>query len=193
MNLNDSKPDTNRDVTLLLDAIAGGELEAADQLFAVVYDELRQMANSQMNSEAKDNTLQSTALVHEVWIKLIGKQDGIQWNNRRHFFAAAAQAMRRILVDAARTRKRIKRGGGMQKLELQEHDLTFEQDEELLALDEALKLFHEEDETKATLVNLRYFAGFTNAQAAEQLGISTATAERYWMYAKAWLRSKMEG
>jgi RNA polymerase sigma factor (TIGR02999 family) len=100
--------------------------------------------------------------------------------------------MRRILGDAARTRKRIKRGGGMQKLELQEHDLTFEQDEELLALDEALKLLHKEDEAKATLVNLRYFAGFTNAQAAEQLGISTATAERYWTYAKAWLRSKME-
>lgn len=191
MPVSDSNPSRNHDVTLLLDSAAAGDREAADQLFAVVYNELKLMANAQMSTEA-NNTLQSTALVHEVWIKLVGKQDGIQWNNRGHFFAAAAQAMRRILVDSARTRRRLKRGGGMNKLELQDHDLTIEQDEQLLALDEALQLLHAEDERKATLVNLRYFAGFTNAQAAEQLGISTATAERYWTYAKAWLRSKME-
>lgn len=150
------------------------------------------MANAQMLGEAKDNTLQSTGLVHEVWIKLVGKQQGIHWNNRGHFFSAAAQAMRRILVDAARTRKRLKRGGDMQKVELQDHDLTVEKDDELIALDEALVLFQKEDDTKATLVNLRYFGGFTNNEAAEQLGISTATADRYWTYAKAWLRSKME-
>ena len=191
MTVSDSHSDRNHDVTLLLDSAAAGDRNAADQLFSVVYNELKQMANVQMSTE-DNNTLQSTALVHEVWIKLIGKQDGIQWNNRGHFFAAAAQAMRRILVDSARTRRRLKRGGGMNKLELQDHDLTVEQDDQLLALDEALQLLHAEDEKKATLVNLRYFAGFTNAQAAEQLGISTATAERYWTYAKAWLRTKME-
>ena len=150
------------------------------------------MANAQMLGEAKGNTLQSTALVHEVWIKLVGKQKGIHWNNRGHFFSAAAQAMRRILVDAARTRKRLKRGGNMQKVELHDYDLMIEEDEELLALDEALNMLEKEDAKKATLVNLRYFGGFTNMQAAEQLGISTATADRYWTFAKAWLRSKME-
>jgi len=191
MNKTDSK--SKQSVTLLLEAISDGDRDAADHLFAIVYSELRRMATSQMLGEARNNTLQSTALVHEVWIKLIGKQDGIQWNNRGHFFSAAAQAMRRILVDAARSRKRIKRGGGMQKVELQDYDLVIEQDEQLLALDEALELLHKEDEIKANLVNLRYFAGFTNAQAAKQLGISTATADRHWTYAKAWLRSKMEG
>lgn len=189
------EPDSKsvRSVTLLLDSISNGNREATDQLFAIVYDELKRMASAQMVGEAKDNTLQSTALVHEVWIKLIGKRDDIQWNNRGHFFAAAAQAMRRILVDAARSRKRLKRGGAMQKVELQDYDLLIEQDEQLLALDEALELLHKEDEKKAALVNMRYFAGLTIAQAAEQLEISTATADRYWIYAKAWLRTRMDG
>ena len=190
--MKDQESKSNQSVTLLLEAISSGDREAADQLFSIVYQELRRMASSQMLGEAKDNTLQSTALVHEVWIKLIGKHDSIQWNNRGHFFSAAAQAMRRILVDSARSRKRLKRGGGMQKMELQDYDLLIEKDDELLALDEALELLGKEDETKAKLVNLRYFAGFTNAQAAQQLGLSTATADRYWTYAKAWLRSKME-
>ena len=193
MGKKDSDSDARRNLTLLLEEASNGQREAADKLFAIVYEELKRMANAQVSSEAKGNTLQSTALVHEVWIKLIGKQEGIQWNNRGHFFAAAAQAMRRILVDAARSRRRLKRGGGMQKVELQDHDLTIEQDDQLLALDEALELLCEQDEKKARLVNLRYFAGLTNAQAAEQLGVSTATADRYWTYAKAWLRSKMEG
>ena len=191
--MKDQESNSNQSITLLLEAISSGDGEAANQLFSIVYQELRRMASSQMLGEAKNNTLQSTALVHEVWIKLIGKHDGLQWNNRGHFFSAAAQAMRRILVDAARSRKRLKRGGDMQKVELQDYDLLIEQDDQLLALDEALKLLHQEDEIKARLVNLRYFAGFTNAQAAEQLGISTATADRYWTFAKAWLRSKMEG
>jgi RNA polymerase sigma factor (TIGR02999 family) len=193
MGNENSGSDARRNLTLLLEEASNGQREAADKLFAIVYEELKRMANAQVSSEAKGNTLQSTALVHEVWIKLIGKQEGIQWNNRGHFFAAAAQAMRRILVDAARSRRRLKRGGGMQKVELQDHDLTIEQDDQLLALDEALELLCEQDEKKARLVNLRYFAGLTNAQAAEQLGVSTATADRYWTYAKAWLRSKMEG
>jgi len=193
MPQNDQAPESSRKVTLLLESISNGDRAATDELFAVVYDELKRMANSQMLGEAKNNTLQSTALVHEVWIKLIGNRDDIQWNNRGHFFAAAAQAMRRILVDAARSRKRLKRGGGMQKVELQDYDLVIEQDEQLLALDEALQLLHEEDEKKAALVNMRYFAGLTIAQAAQQLGISTATADRYWTYAKAWLRSRMDG
>lgn len=188
----DNTPESrSQSITLLLEAAAAGDRDATNKLFATVYNELKRMAAVQMSSEA-NGTLQSTALVHEVWIKLVGKKDEVHWNNRGHFFAAAAQAMRRILVDAARARKRVKRGGGMQKVEIQVHDLTIEQDDQLLALDEALRLLRAEDEKKATLVNLRYFAGFTNAQAAEQLGISTATAERHWTYAKAWLRSKME-
>lgn len=184
---------TTQNITLLLDQAAGGDRSASDELFGVVYDELRRLASGQLRSEADNQTLQSTALVHEVWLKLIGNQSPISWNNRSHFFAAAAQAMRRILVDSARARKRIKRGGGNVKFELREDDLIFQRDDDLLALDEALELLRVEDEQKVNLVCLRYFAGFTNAEAAEQLGISTATAERYWAYSKAWLRKKIEG
>lgn len=179
-------------VTLLLDQVADGDRKAADELFALVYSELRALAGGKMMGESSDHTLQSTALVHEVWLKLVGSQESPEWKNRGHFFAAASQAMRRILVDAARTRRRTKRGSGARKHELQDNDLICKEDEELLALDDALQLLHEQDSVKAELVNLRYFGGFTNAQAAEQLQISTATAERYWAFARAWLRTKLE-
>ena len=179
-------------ITQMLDAAAAGEPDAANELFGLVYDELRQLAGHQMKQESISHTLQSTALVHEVWIKLVGDRNDQSWQNRSHFFAAAAQAMRRILVDAARARKRIKRGGGKAKLEIRDDDLVSLQDEELIALDEALELLQADDDIKARLVDLRFFAGFTNAQASEQLGLSTATGERYWAFAKAWLRNKIE-
>jgi RNA polymerase sigma factor (TIGR02999 family) len=178
-------------ITRLLDSVATGDRRAADDLFMLVYEELKRIAADQMNREA-NQTLQSTALVHEVWLKLIGKENAPQWNGRRHFFAAAAQAMRRILVDAARARKRKKRGGSNVKVQLREDDWVTQSDDDLIALDEALEIFGEQEPVKAKLVNLRYFGGLTNQQAAEQLEISTATAERYWTYAKAWLRAKIE-
>lgn len=179
------------DVTRLLDAASNGDRDAADKLFSVVYDELKRIAGNKMRLE-ENHTLQSTALVHEVWLKLIGDRDDPAWSSRGHFFAAAALAMRRILVDAARARKRIKRGGNAAKFELRDDDLVTQQDEDLLALDEALTLLREHHPQKADLVCLRYFAGLTNAQAAQQLGVSTSTTERHWTFAKAWLRSKIE-
>ena len=186
------------DITQLIEATVSGQRDAANQLFGLVYNELRRIAGRQMNNEPVDHTLQSTALVHEVWMKLVAKSDGPGWKNREHFFASAAQAMRRILVDSARTRRRIKRGGDKVHVPLSDagtifqNDVRSQEDDQLIALDEALELLREKDEVKANLVELRYFAGLTNAQASEQLGISTATAERYWTFAKAWLRTRME-
>ena len=179
-------------LTLLLDQVDSGDHTAADQLFSLVYEELRQLAASQMRSESSNHTLQSTALVHEAWIKLVGNRQTSEWKNRGHFFAAASQAMRRILVDAARTRQRDKRGGLSQQHELREGDLITKLDEDLIALNEALEQLQQEDSAKAELVDLRYFGGFTNKQAAEQLGISTATAERHWTFARAWLRTRLD-
>ncbi|MFN3190086.1 MAG: ECF-type sigma factor [Aureliella sp.] len=181
--------DTN--VTQLIEMMASGDGQAACELFSVLYDELRAMAKLHLQGEAPGITLQSTALVHEAWIKLVGASSGGTWANRQHFFATAAQAMRRILVDAARSRNRKKRGGSARKLELVESDAIWQQDEDLLLLDEALEQLEQHDERKALLVKLRYFAGLTNAQAAEQIGVSTATAERDWTYARAWLRAQM--
>lgn len=179
------------DITRLLEAVSLGDRDAANKLFGVVYDELKRMAGSKMRME-KSQTLQSTALVHEVWLKLIGDREEHAWKSRGHFFATAALAMRRILVDAARARKRLKRGGDAVRFEIREDDLITRQDDDLIALDEALEMLREVDEKKADLVCLRYFGGLTNAQAAEQLDISPATAERYWAFAKAWLRSRIE-
>jgi len=182
---------TGSDITLLLEQVARGDEAAANELVSVVYTELKRIAASQMRMENPGVTIQSTALVHEVWMKLIGNSKGPEWNSRNHFFSAAARAMRQVLVDAARARKRKKRGGDMKRVELSDQLHGSARDEELLALDEALALLAEEEPKKATLVELRYFGGFTNAQAAEQLGVSVATAERYWAYARAWLRNKM--
>lgn len=179
-------------VTLLLDQAVSGDRDAANELFSIVYQELHQLAQMHMKREADGVTIQSTVLVHEVWLRLIGNQEQPNWKNRGHFFASAATAMKRILVDAARHRKRQKRGGGRLKFAIQEGDKVIEADDELIALGDALELLRAEDEQKAVLVELRFFAGFTNKEVAEQLGISTATAERYWTFARAWLRSKME-
>ncbi|MEO1528435.1 MAG: sigma-70 family RNA polymerase sigma factor [Planctomycetota bacterium] len=184
-------PDSTSQITSIIDLAARGDSRAADQLFALLYDELRAMANAQMRSEPDGITLQGTAIVHEAWIKLMG-QDDATWTNRKHFFAAASQAMRRLLVDAARTRQRKKRGGGAVKLELRDDDRVWQQDQELLDLDEALGLLEEHDAEKAAVVKLRYFAGFTTQQVADHLGISVSTAERYWYFARAWLRSRMD-
>jgi RNA polymerase sigma factor (TIGR02999 family) len=180
-------------ITLLLEQISAGDRDATDQLFELVYEKMKRLASRQMKRESTNHTLQSTALVHEAWIKMVGSRAEPVWKNRGHFFAAAAQAMRRILVDAARARQRKKRGGDNQGFEIRDEDVAIRQDEDLLALDEALDQLKENDPLKAELVNMRYFGGFTNKQAAEQLGISTATADRYWVFARAWLRSRVEG
>lgn len=180
------------DLTQILDDVATGEPGAADRLFVIVYDKLRQLASRQLANMPSDFTLQSTALVHELWLKLFGDGQTTSWKNREHFFAAAAQAMRHILVDAARARQRLKRGGQSAKFELRDTDLLVDADENLLALDAALTLLQQQDEAKVKLIELRYFAGMTNAEAAKQLGISTATAERYWAFARAWLRREIE-
>ncbi|MEM7473989.1 MAG: sigma-70 family RNA polymerase sigma factor [Planctomycetota bacterium] len=178
-------------VTQLLEQIESGDAAARDHLFSLVYDELRKIASNQMRHESPGITMQSTDLVHESWIKLLGNRRSLAWKNRGHFFAAASQAMRRILVDAARSRQRDKRGGNLQRHEIRDDDVAFKADEELIALHEALEMLQQVDPLKAQLVNLRYFGGFTTKQAAEQLNVSVATAERYWTFARAWLRAKM--
>ena len=182
------------DVTLLLDAAAQGDRKAAADLLPLVYDELRKLAASRMADEAADQTLQPTALVHEAYLRLIGPADAARWENRGHFFAAAAEAMRRILVDQARRKKTTRHGGGLVRQDL-EPDLAPapQPREDLIALDRALDQLAAEDPVKAELVKLRYFAGFTLAEAAEALGMSERTAGRHWTYARAWLRRAVEG
>ena len=183
--------DSLGDVTVLLESIESGDGSAGEQLFQIVYGQLRDIACRHMRHENSDHTLQATALVHEAWIKLVGSSSSPAWKNRGHFFATASRAMRRILVDAARSRQRQKRGGKNASFEIREEDAVSEQDQELIALDEALEMLKDHDSVKAELVTMRFFGGFTNKQAAEQLGISTATADRYWTYARAWLRNCM--
>jgi len=182
------------DVTVLLDAAAAGDRKAAADLLPLVYDELRKLAAARMADEARDQTLQPTALVHEAYLRLIGPGDEIRWDNRGHFFAAAAEAMRRILVDQARRKKTTRHGGGLVRQDL-EPDLAPapQPREDLIALDRALDQLAAEDPVKAELVKLRYFAGFTLAEAAEALGMSERTAGRHWTYARAWLRRAVEG
>ncbi len=187
---------TNADshhVTRLLAQIETGDPNATSELFTMVYEELRRMAAAQVRNEAPGRTLQATALVHEVWLRLVGGPSQQEFANRKHFFVAAAESMRRILVDAARARRRLKRGGGNAPLSLMPHDaVQMPPDDQLLDLDNALGELQELDGTKADLVKLRYFAGMTNAEAAEHLEISTATAERYWAFARSWLKVRME-
>ena len=185
------------DVTRLLDAAAAGDLQAAADLLPLVYDELRKLAAARLAAETPCPTLQATALVHEAYLRLVGNDgqgSSPQWEGRGHFFAAAATAMRRILVERARKRSRAKHGGGRQRHDLHP-DLVAapESDEELLALDAALAKLAERDPVKARLVDLRYFAGMTGDQAAQALGISASTADRHWAYARAWLRREVLG
>jgi len=177
------------DVTRVLNEIEQGEPQAAEKLLPLVYDELRKLAAARLAQEKPGQTLQATALVHEAYVRLVGthQQD---WDNRGHFFAAAAEAMRRILVDNARRKRTAKHGGGNTRVELDRlsHCLAVDsRGEELLALDEALEKLSQEDPRKAELVKLRFFAGLTLPEAAQTLGISLATAERYWAYARSWL------
>jgi RNA polymerase sigma factor (TIGR02999 family) len=182
------------DVSQILDAIAQGEPGAADQLLPLVYAELRRLAAAQLAREAPGNTLQPTALVHEAYLRLVGPADEPRWNSRGHFFGAAAQAMRRILVESARRKQRLKHGGEMQRLDLEEHDIPVTPPpEELLALDEALARLAAEDAEAARVVDLHFFAGLSIDEAAEALGVSRATAYRQWAYARAWLRCELGG
>jgi RNA polymerase sigma factor (TIGR02999 family) len=177
-------------VTRLLDQAAQGDPQAAAALLPLVYEQLRQLARHKMSQERADHTLQATALVHEVFLRLVESDSAAaqKWDGRGHFFAAAAEAMRRILVEQARRRGRRKRGGDLQKTSLDSLELTVDEPpEDLLALDEALEEFSKSHALKAQVVKLKYFAGLTTEEAAQALGISLATAERHWAYARAWL------
>jgi RNA polymerase sigma factor (TIGR02999 family) len=182
------------DVTRILSAIEHGDLQASERLLPLVYGELRRLAQQRLARERPGHTLQATALVHEAYLRLVGGQEAQGWESRGHFFAAAAEAMRRILVENAR-RKRAERHGG--RLERQDLDAIEVQapsrSEDLLALDEALTRLEAEDPVKARLVKLRYFAGLTEEDAASVLGISRTTAQRHWRFAKAWLLKELEG
>jgi RNA polymerase sigma factor (TIGR02999 family) len=175
------------DVTRILSAIDHGDPTAAEQLLPLVYDELRRLAAQKLSHEKPGQTLQATALVHEAYLRLVGPEDP-HWDSRGHFFAAAAEAMRRILVESARRKKSPKHGGDLRRLDLDQAELAVGQTgDDLLALDEALEKLSQQDPTKADLVKLRYFGGLNNEQAAQSLGITRRMAERYWTYARSWL------
>jgi RNA polymerase sigma factor (TIGR02999 family) len=180
-----------REVTSILEAIQRGDSKAADALLPLVYDELRRLAAQRMAHEAPGQTLQATALVHEAWLRL-GGDDQPSWQNRAHFFAAAAEAMRRILIDNARRKNYLRHGGGAERVNLDGLDLAASvDDEQLLALNEALDHLAAHDATKAHVVKLRFFAGLTNEQVAKALGVSEPTVKRHWAYARAWLFREM--
>jgi len=180
------------EVTHILDRVQQGDPHAAEQLLPLVYDELRRLAAMRMAHEPPGQTLQATALVHEAWLRLTG--DGEQdWNNRGHFFAAAAEAMRRILVENARRKQRLKHGGDLQRTALTGLDLAQDTpDEQLLAVDEALDGLAALDPVGAELVKLRFFVGLTNVEAARLLGLPERTAKRTWAYARAWLHEELK-
>jgi RNA polymerase sigma factor (TIGR02999 family) len=176
------------DVTQILSAIEQGDPSAAEQLLPLVYDELRKLAAARLAHEMPGQTLQATALVHEAYLRLVDVDKVPTWDSRGHFFAAAAEAMRRILVERARSRRRLKRGGDRQRVDLDEVELTVEgPSDDVLTLDEALTKLADKHPDKAALVKLRYFAGLTVDEAARVLGIAPATADRHWTFARAWL------
>ncbi|CAN5888517.1 ECF-type sigma factor [soil metagenome] len=177
-------------ITRILSAIEQGDPTAADELLPLIYDELRQLAAQRLAREQPGQTLQATALVHEAYLRLVGAENVPDWESRGHFFAAAAEAMRRILIDQARRKRAEKRGGRRQRLDLDAEALDLAGDvpsQDLLAFDEALKKLEAEAPDRAELVKLRYFAGLSIEDAAHALGISPATAKRRWVYARAWL------
>jgi RNA polymerase sigma factor (TIGR02999 family) len=180
------------DVTRILSAIEQGDPHAAEQLLPLVYDELRCLAAAWMAREQERQTLDATALVHEAYLRLVGDESDRRFTDRQHFFRAASTAMRRILIDRARRKRARKHGGGRKRQEL-DAIAAPQPDEELLAVDTALEKLADCDPVKAKLVELRFFAGLTGAQAAEVLGISPATADRWWSYARAWLQAEMQG
>jgi RNA polymerase sigma factor (TIGR02999 family) len=182
----------NGNVTMILAVIEAGDPHAAEALLPLVYDELRRLARARLAAEPSGQTIQATELVHEAYLRLVGGDDPALWNGRGHFFGAASRAMRRILIDRARMRQSAKRGRDQERINYHS-DLAAapDRDEKLLLLDAALERLEGEDPVKARLVELRFFAGLTNGEAAEQLGISTATATRHWAYARAWLKREM--
>jgi RNA polymerase sigma factor (TIGR02999 family) len=180
------------EVTRILGAIEQGDPQAAAQLLPLVYDELRRLAAQRLAEEKPGQTLQPTALVHEAYLRLVGKGEEPHWDNRGHFFSAAAEAMRRILIDNARRKGRVRRGGARQRVDLDEADLIADgPDDNLLDLDAAMTQLAELDSARAELVKLRFFAGLTMPEAAATLGISLTTAERYWAFARAWLYAEL--
>jgi RNA polymerase sigma factor (TIGR02999 family) len=179
------------DVTQLLCAIERGDASAAEGLFPLVYEALRRLATQKLAHEPPGQTLQATALVHEVYLRLVDVEKAQHWNSQGHFFAAAAEAMRRILVDNARKKRSLKRGGGLSRQSLDPAEIVAEAGEDILALDEALDRLSAHDPEAAQLVKLRFFAGLTSEQAAKALDISTRTAERVWSYGRAFLRREI--
>lgn len=182
------------EVTRILSAVEQGDPNAAGQLLPLVYDELRKLAAEKMAQESPGHTLQATALVHEAYLRLVDVERVQHWDSRRHFFAAAAEAMRRILIDKARSKAAEKHGGARQRLDLDEVEVADDaRSADLLALDEVLTRFGAKDPAKAQLVSLRYFAGLSVQEAADVLGISRATADRWWSYARTWLYCALRG
>jgi RNA polymerase sigma factor (TIGR02999 family) len=180
------------EVTQILDAVSRGERQASSDLLPLVYDELRKLAAARLAHEKPGQTLQATALVHEAYMRLVDAKKAPEWNGRGHFFAAAAEAMRRILVDHARRRKAAKRGMDPFRVEVDLLAVADDREaEKLVDLDEAITRLAQQDPLKADLVKLRFFAGLRISEAAKMLGISTATADRYWAYARAWLQREM--
>jgi RNA polymerase sigma factor (TIGR02999 family) len=182
------------DVTKILSAMGRGDLSSAERLLPLVYDELRKLAEARLAKEQPGQTLQATALVHEAYLRLVDSDCSVSFNSKGHFFVAASEAMRRILVDRARRKARPKHGGDRQRVDL-EQDAAVDDDsssEKLLALHQALDRFEREDPQKAQLVKLRYFVGMTLVEAGDVIGISRATAARHWTFAKAWLAAELE-
>ena len=189
------KPHAGRmsEATVMLAAIERGDSQAAGDLLNLVYEELRRLAAYKLAQEAPGQTLQPTALVHEAWLKLVGGEER-KFENRTHFFAAAAEAMRRILVDRARRRLTQRHGGGQQRVELEESNLVApDADDQLLAVNDALEKLAREFPAQAQVVKLRYFAGMTNEEAAQLLGLSVSTIKNYWAFARAWLFNEIKG
>jgi RNA polymerase sigma factor (TIGR02999 family) len=182
------------EVTRILSDLAHGDAQAAEQLLPLVYDELRKLAAARMADEAPGNTLNPTALVHEAYLRLVGPADAARWQNRGHFFAAAAEAMRRILVESARRKRRQKHGGDRQRVDLEAaQPAAPDPRQDLVALDAALTRLAAEDPQAAKLIELRHFAGLTVAEAAQALGIAPRTADRVWAFARAWLHRELTG
>jgi RNA polymerase sigma factor (TIGR02999 family) len=188
---------TVNEVTSILSAIEQGEPKAAEELLPLVYDELRKLAAQKLAQEKPGQTLQATALVHEAYVRLVDSEKGQHWDGRGHFFAAAAEAMRRILIDQARHKQSLKAGGALRRARLENGPSLVAPEgapgEDLLALDDALKQLEADDPVKARLVKLRFYAGVSLDDAATMLGVSPATAKRYWIYARSWLYGKLRG
>jgi RNA polymerase sigma factor (TIGR02999 family) len=181
------------EITRILSS-AGSEADQASKLLPLVYDELRRLAAQRLASERAEHTLQATALVHEAYVRLVEGHERANWDGRGHFFAAAAEAMRRILIDSARRKRRPKHGGDLQRVDLDNAaEVGATNHDDILAIDESLTRFAVVQPVKAELVKLRFFAGLTIPEAAKALGISEATAQRYWTYARVWLHCDMEG